>query len=155
MKDYYAALGVSRGASADEIKRAYRKKALELHPDRNPGNKEAEAQFKAASEAYEVLSDDGKRRLYDQYGEAGVNGAAGGHPGGFSSMEEALRTFMGAFGNAGGRGGDSIFDSFFGMEGEGPGAARQGASKKVTLSVTFEEAARGVDREIAIQKFVS
>src|SRR5271156_5782659 len=102
-KDFYATLGISKDASADEIKKAYRKRALECHPDRNPGNPKAEETFKLVSEAYEVLSDDNRRRLYDQYGEEGVRGATGGHPGGgfpggFSSMEEALRTFMGAFG---------------------------------------------------------
>src|SRR5271170_7132182 len=97
-KDFYATLGISKDASADEVKKAYRKKALECHPDRNPGDPKAEAQFKQVSEAYEVLSDDNRRRVYDQYGEEGLRGASmggGGFPGGFSSMEEALRTFMG------------------------------------------------------------
>src|ERR1700743_3170788 len=103
MKDFYATLGIDRNASADEIKKAYRKKALECHPDRNPGDPKAEANFKLVSEAYEILSDESRRRMYDQYREAGVNGPAGmgggsgGFPGGFSSMEEAMRTFMGAF----------------------------------------------------------
>src|SRR5689334_14105580 len=109
MKDYYATLGIAREATPEEIKKAYRKKALECHPDRNPNDHKAEAQFKQVSEAYEVLSDENRRRIYDQYGEEGLPGAGGAGPGGgfgaggFSSMEEALRTFMGAFG--GGRGG--------------------------------------------------
>lgn len=124
MKDYYSILEISRGASDDEIKKAYRKKALECHPDRNQGNPKAEAQFKQVSEAYEVLSDENRRRIYDQYGEDGLKGAGmGGGPGpgaaGFSSMEEALRTFMGAFGGGGGGGGDSLFESFFGHGGGG------------------------------------
>src|SRR5690606_16118450 len=103
-----------RDASPEEVKKAYRKKALEFHPDRNPNNPKAEAQFKLVSEAYEVLSDENRRRMYDQYGEAGLNGGMGGGGpggfaggGGFSSMEEALRTFMGAFGG-GARGGESM-----------------------------------------------
>ena len=80
MKDYYATLGVSKGASPDEIKKAYRKKALECHPDRNPGDPKAEASFKLVSEAYEVLSDDKRRQMFDQYGEAGLGG--GGFGGG-------------------------------------------------------------------------
>ena len=106
MADYYNVLGVSKGASQDEIKKAYRKNALKYHPDRNPGDAQAERQFKSISEAYEVLSDDNKRRIYDQYGadalKGGMGGGPGGHAGGFSSMEEALRTFMGAFGGGGG-----------------------------------------------------
>ena len=123
MKDYYATLGIPRTASQDEIKKAYRKKALEFHPDRNPGDPKAEAEFKRISEAYEILSEENKRRTYDQYGEEGLKGAhmgSGGFGGeGFSTMEEALRTFMGAFGGAGaGRGGgESPFD-FFGGGGE-------------------------------------
>src|SRR4051812_42373480 len=109
MADYYSTLGVSKDASAEEIKKAYRKKALKYHPDKNPDNKEASLKFKEVSEAYETLSDDKKRRIYDQYGEEGLKGAfgggGGGGPGGFSSMEEALRTFMGAFGGGGGAGG--------------------------------------------------
>ncbi|HSX11643.1 MAG TPA: molecular chaperone DnaJ [Chlamydiales bacterium] len=162
-KDYYGTLGVARDASPEEIKKAYRKKALECHPDRNQGNPKAEAQFKLVSEAYEVLSDDNRRRVYDQYGEEGLRGAGpgagpGGFPGGFSSMEEALRTFMGAFGGGrgGGGGGESIFDSFFG--GGGPGAeeeSRKGTSKKATVRVTFEEAARGLEKELAITNYAT
>src|SRR3990167_5495060 len=119
MNDFYSTLGVSREATPEEIKKAYRKKALESHPDRNPDDPKAEEQFKRISEAYEVLSDDNKRRVYDQYGEEGLKGAAGMGGGGFggggfASMEEALRTFMGAFGGSGGRGGESIFDFFGG-----------------------------------------
>ena len=77
-RDYYEILGVQKSASADEIKKAYRKKAIEYHPDKNPGNKEAEEKFKEAAEAYEVLSDQQKRQRYDQFGHAGVNGSAGG-----------------------------------------------------------------------------
>lgn len=161
MKDYYATLGISRGATSEEIKKAYRKKALECHPDRNPGDPKAEATFKQVSEAYEVLSDDNRRRIYDQYGEEGLRGAGmggGGFPGaggGFSSMEEALRTFMGAFGGRGG--GESIFDSFFGGGfGEQEEAEpRKGASKKTTIKISFEEAAKGTEKEVSIYNFAS
>lgn len=164
-KDYYATLGVARGATPEEIKKAYRKKALECHPDRNQGNPKAEEQFKVVSEAYEVLSDENRRRIYDQYGEEGLRGAGmggggggGGFPGGggFSSMEEALRTFMGAFG--GGRGGgESIFESFFGGGGGGfeeEMGARKGTSKKATVRVSFFEAARGTEKELAIVNYI-
>lgn len=161
MKDYYATLGISREASAEEIKKAYRKRALECHPDRNPGDAQAEKDFKAVSEAYEALSDENRRRIYDQYGEEGLKGGGMGgggfHPGGFSSMEEALRTFMGAFGGGGGGGGGGIFDSFFGGGGgfDGAEAARKGSSKKVSITVSFEEAARGVEKEIAIVNYIT
>ncbi len=157
MADYYDVLEVPKTATADEVKKAYRKKALKFHPDKNPNDKDAEKRFKEISEAYEVLSDDKKRQMYDRYGKEGVSaaaGAGGGHPGGFSSMDEALRTFMGAFG---GMGGESIFDSYFGGESSGGGrtARRQGASKRVNLNVSFEEAARGVDKELAITNYVT
>lgn len=156
MTDYYQVLGISRNATADEIKKAYRKLAVKYHPDKNPGDKKAEKAFKGVSEAYEVLSDSTKRQLYDQYGPdavkaQGMGGGAGGAQ--FASMEEALRTFMGAFG--GGGGGESVFDSFFGQEfGGGVEAARQGVSKKVQISISLEEAAKGSEKEIAITKYV-
>lgn len=159
MSDYYSALGIARGASQEEIKKAYRKSALKFHPDRNPGDKEAEKRFKEISEAYEVLSDDKKKQIYDQYGADALRGGAGmgggeGH-GGFSSMEEALRTFMGAFGGGQGRGGDSIFNSFFGFDSEaGEPEAAQGASKKMNLSISFEEAMKGVEKEAVLSNFV-
>lgn len=161
MADYYEILEISRTATADEIKKAYRKKALKYHPDKNPGNADAEKHFKEISEAYEVLSDDKKRQIYDRHGKEAVQGmGAAGHGGGqgFASMDEALRTFMGAFG----MGGDSIFDSFFsggGGDYSGGGAggprAHQGASKRVNITISFEEAAKGVDKELAITNYVT
>lgn len=153
MSEYYDLLGISKDASKDEIKKAYRKQALKYHPDRNKDNPEAEAKFKEISEAYEVLSNDEKRQLYDRFGKDGLQGAPGmgGHgAAGFGSMEEALRTFMGAFGG----GGDTIFDSFFGGDGGGH-AYQAGANKKVTISVTFEEAAKGIEKEANISNYVT
>lgn len=156
MSDYYQTLGLARGASQEEIKKAYRKNALKYHPDKNPGDKDAERKFKEISEAYEVLSDEKKRQIYDQYGADALKGAAGmgggAGPGGFSSMEEALRTFMGAFG---GGGGESIFDTFFGSDGDAHGGPRQGASKKMNITITFEEAIRGVEKEAAISSYAT
>lgn len=157
MADYYDTLEISRNATPDEIKKAYRKKALQYHPDKNPGNSEAEKNFKEISEAYEVLSDEKKRQLYDRHGKAGVQGSAGGmHQ---ETMDEALRTFMGAFGMGGGGGGESIFD-FFGGGGEfvgreARGGPRQGASKRANVAISFEEAAKGVDKELAIANYIS
>jgi molecular chaperone DnaJ len=160
MKDYYSILDIPKSASADDIKKAYRKKALKFHPDKNPDNKEAEAKFKEVSEAYEVLSDENKRKIYDQYGEEGLKGfAGGGGPGGaqgFSSMEEALRTFMGAFGGGGGFGSESIFDSFFGGSFEGGSQGpMKGASRKISMQITFEEAVLGTEKDIYLSRLVT
>ncbi len=161
MADYYAVLGIAKGATQDEIKKAYRKSAIKFHPDKNPGDPKAEVKFKEISEAYEVLSDEKKRQIYDQYGADALKGGAGmggagGMGGGFSSMEEALRTFMGAFGGGGGaRGGDSIFDTFFGHDPEEASSARQGASKKMNLTISFEEAVKGVEKEVAITNYAN
>lgn len=156
MADYYDLLEIQKSATADEIKKAYRKMALKYHPDKNPGDAEAEKRFKEISEAYEVLSDEKKREMYDRYGKDGIHAGmgAGGHgAGGFSSMEDALRTFMGAFG------GDSMFESIFGGgfgggHGGGGQSGRQGASKRVNITLTFEEAAKGVDKELVINNYV-
>src|ERR1700722_9987079 len=118
MTDYYNTLDISKGATAEEIKKAYRKKAVKYHPDKNPGDSEAEKKFKEISEAYEVLSDEKKRQVYDRYGKDGLSGFAGGAPHSQESMDEALRTFMSAFG---GGGADNIFESFFGGDFGGGG----------------------------------
>lgn len=153
MTDYYQVLDVAKGASQDDIKKAYRKKALQYHPDRNPGDKEAEKKFKEISEAYEVLSDDKKRQIYDRYGADAVNAQTGPQAHHHASMDEALRTFMGAFG------GESIFEQLFGGGGGGHGYGeayqQQGASKRVNLSISFEEAVRGADKELAITNYVT
>lgn len=153
--DYYETLDVPRSASPEEIKKAYRKKALEFHPDKNPGDPEAEKRFKAISEAYQALSDPQKREIYDRYGAQGLAGAgAGAGAAGYASMDDALRTFMGAFG---GMGLDSIFESFFGGGGgpeAGVHAARQGTSKRVSMTVSFAEAAQGIEKEVVISNFV-
>lgn len=151
MVDYYDILEVQRNATPEEIKKAYRQKALKYHPDKNPGDADAEKRFKEISEAYEVLSDEKKRQIYDRHGKEGLQGAGMPGGGGFASMDEALRTFMGAFG---GMGGDSIFESFFGGGGPSTRMHRQGASKRVNMSLSFEEAARGIDKELAISNYV-
>ena len=145
-RDYYEVLGVEKGASADEIKKAYRKSAMKYHPDRNPGDKEAEEKFKEIGEAYEVLSDDQKRSRYDQFGFAGVDpnygagaGGAGYGPGGFGGF--------GGFGDFG-----DIFSEFFGGSSRGgasQNAPRRGENIMTNLELTFEEAAFGCEKEVA------
>jgi molecular chaperone DnaJ len=149
-RDYYEVLGVARDASIDDIKKAYRKLALQYHPDKNPGNKEAEEKFKEISEAYEVLSDTEKRQTYDQYGHAAF--APGGGRGGFGGfggidLEEALRTFMGAFGGAG-----SIFEDFFGggRERGAQDTPTRGADLRFDLEIEFEEAVCGSQRDVTL-----
>ncbi|MBI5273554.1 MAG: molecular chaperone DnaJ [Chlamydiales bacterium] len=159
MTDYYATLGVSKESTQEEIKKAYRKQAIKWHPDKNPDDPEAEKKFKEVSEAYDVLSDENKRRIYDQYGADALRGAAaGGGPrgGGFASMDEALRTFMNAFGSGGG-GGESIFDSFFGggFGGQAGAYESKGANKKLSLSISFEEAIKGVEKEVFITRLMN
>ena len=145
-RDYYEVLGVEKGASADEIKRAYRKAAMKYHPDRNPGDKEAEEKFKEVGEAYEVLSDDEKRARYDQYGFAGVdpNFNAGGAYGGSG---------FGGFGDFGDLG--DIFGEFFGggsRRGSTANTPRRGENAMGRLELTFEEAAFGCDKEVSVQR---
>ena len=143
-RDFYEVLGVSRSASKDEIKKAYRKMAIQYHPDKNPGNKEAEEMFKEAAEAYEVLSDDNKRSRYDQYGHAGVGGAAGGgFSGGGMSMEDIFSQFGdifgGHFGGFGGFGG-------FGSSGRSRTRVNKGSDLRVKVKLTLEEIANGVEK---------
>jgi len=152
--DYYEVLGVDRGADTDAIKSAYRKLAMKYHPDRNPGDKSAEERFKEATEAYEVLRDSQRRRMYDQYGHAGLGQAAGGFGGGFSGfggfdLGDALRAFMRDFG-----GGGSVFDDFFGMSGGGRQRVNRGEDLRVRIRVTLEEVATGVEKTIKVNRQV-
>ena len=142
-RDYYEVLGVSKQASVEEIKRAYRKLALKYHPDRNPGDKEAEERFKEAAEAYEVLRDPEKRQLYDLYGHQGVSSGTGFQ--GFSSADDIFSAF------------NDLFEDFFGFStrhsrrGHGFGP-EPGSDLRYDLSITFMEAAKGTEKEIEIQR---
>ncbi len=150
-RDYYEILGVPRDAAADQIKSAYRKIALKYHPDRNKDNKDAEAKFKEAAEAYAVLSDAEKRKRYDQFGHAGVGGAGMGRGGaGGFSMEDIFRSFGDIFGGGGGGGGFS-FENLFGGGG-GRGGPRRGASLRADIQVTLEEVATGVEKELELTR---
>ena len=148
-RDYYEVLGVSRDAEQDAIKKAYRKLAIKYHPDKNPGNEEAEAKFKEAAEAYEVLSDKDKRSRYDRYGHAGVDGQSGGFRGGMT-MEDIFSQFGDIFGDIGG----SPFESFFTGGGGGRSRARgqKGSNLRIKVSLTLEEIATGVDKKIKVKK---
>ena len=154
-RDYYEVLGVDKNASADEIKKAYRKLAVKYHPDKNPGDKEAEEKFKEAAEAYSILSDADKKARYDQFGHAGVDGAGPDFSGGFGNLNDILNDlFGGAFG--GGFGG---FSGFGGGFGGGRGGQRQqrvyrGRDIRVRVKLTLEEIAKGVEKEISIEKSV-
>jgi molecular chaperone DnaJ len=152
-RDYYEVLGVAKGATADEIKKAYRKVAMAHHPDRNPGDKSAEEKFKEAAEAYEILSDNDKKAQYDRYGHAGVSGnGRGGYGGGGMNMEDIFSQFGDVFG-------EDIFGSFFGG---GRGGSRGGqrsrgiraSNLRVKLKLTFEEIAKGVTKNIKVKKYI-
>jgi molecular chaperone DnaJ len=145
-RDYYEVLGVDKKADDEAIKKAYRKLALENHPDRNPGNAEAEKRFKEAAEAYAVLSDAQKRQRYDQFGHAAVDGPQGGG-GGFQSAEDIFAAFGDMFGGGGG----GFFEQFFGGGGR-RGRGRRGASLKVDLELTLEEVATGVKKTIELKR---
>lgn len=155
MKDYYGDLGIQKGATKDEIKKAYRKMSKQYHPDLNPGNKDAEEKFKKASEAYEVLSDDTKRTQYDQFGRTASGqsnyGGAGGGFSGFSGFQGGGGDFD--FGNI-----NDIFESFFGNSyGTHQGSRRRqrqsGSDLETTITISFEESYSGVNKEIKVNKY--
>jgi molecular chaperone DnaJ len=148
-RDYYEILNVSKSASADEIKKAYRKKAIQYHPDKNPGDKVSEENFKEAAEAYEVLSDPQKRQRYDQYGHAGVGGAAGGGFGGANmNMEDIFSHFGDIFGGH--------FGGFSGFGGSQRGGqrVRRGSDLRVKVKLNLSEIAIGVEKKIKVKKYV-
>lgn len=146
-RDFYEVLGISKSANEGEIKKAYRKMALKYHPDKNPGDSEAEDKFKEAAEAYEVLSDPNKKARYDQYGHAGLGGGAGGFGGGMN-MDDIFSQFGDIFGGFGGGG------SFGGSRGGGQRVVR-GTNLRVKMKLTLEEIADGVRKKIKVNKLVN
>jgi molecular chaperone DnaJ len=153
-RDYYEVLGVNKNASAEEIKKAYRKLALRYHPDRNKGDKDAEEKFKEATEAYEVLRDPEKRALYDQYGHAGMSGAGAGAGGPFGfgtefDLADALRAFMRDFGSFG-------FEDFFGgrTSGRTRGGGNRGRDLQIKVKLGLRDVAKGVEKQIKVKKLV-
>jgi len=149
-RDYYEVLGVGKSASGEEIKKAYRKVAMKYHPDRNPGDKEAEEKFKEAAEAYEVLRDEQKRARYDRFGHAGMSGAGGfgGQSAGGMRMEDIFSNFGDIFG-------DDMFGSFFG--GGGSGRRRnnaRGSNLRIKLKLTYAEIANGATKKIKVKKHI-
>ena len=151
-RDFYEILSVSKSATADEIKKSYRKVAMQYHPDRNPGDKSAEEKFKEAAEAYEILSDQDKRAQYDRYGHAGVSGNGRGGYGGNMNMDDIFSQFGDIFG-------EDIFGSFFGGGARGGGGQRRargtrGSNLRIKLKLNYEEIAKGVTKSIKVKKYV-
>lgn len=148
-KDYYDVLGIGKSASQDEIKKAYRKLAMQFHPDRNPGDKQAEENFKEAAEAYEVLSSDEKRAKYDRYGHSGLKGDPSFQ--GFSNVNDIFSHFSDIFG------GSSIFDEFFGgtqqQRSRQRTSGQPGSDLKISLKLTLEEIATGTTKKVKIKKY--
>jgi molecular chaperone DnaJ len=153
-RDYYEILGVSRTAKEDEIKKAYRKVAMQYHPDRNPGDKASEEKFKEAAEAYEVLSDPEKKRRYDQFGHAGTSGNGGFGGSGGMRMEDIFANFGDIFSEYGG---GSPFEAFFGGGGgrSSRGRGVRGSNLRVTMSLDLKEVSTGAHKTIKVKKYVS
>lgn len=153
-RDYYDVLGVTRSSSADDIKKAYRKMAIKYHPDKNPGDKKSEDNFKEAAEAYEVLSNAEKKKRYDQFGHAGGAASAngGGYGGGNMNMEDIFSQFGDIFGGGGG----SPFDSFFGGQQQSRGGRRvsRGSNLRIKVKLNLEEIAKGVEKKVKVNKQV-
>ncbi|MFT4018691.1 MAG: molecular chaperone DnaJ [Agriterribacter sp.] len=150
-RDYYEILGISKSASADEIKKAYRKVAMQYHPDRNPGDKAAEDKFKEAAEAYEVLSDSNKKAQYDRFGHAGVGNNRGGFGGGGMNMDDIFSQFGDVFG-------EDIFGSFFGGARSGGGGRHRGtkgSNLRVKIKLNYEEIANGATKTIKVKKYIN
>ncbi|MBC8265485.1 MAG: molecular chaperone DnaJ [Flavobacteriales bacterium] len=149
-RDYYEILGVSKNADAKQIKKAYRKLALKFHPDKNPDDKAAEEKFKEAAEAYEVLSNSDKKQRYDQYGHAGMQGAAGGgFGGGGMNMDDIFSQFGDVFGGA------HPFESFFGGGARGRQRVVKGSNLRIRLSLNLKEVSQGVDKKIKVSRLVN
>ncbi len=152
-RDYYEILGVTKSASADEIKKAYRKVAMQYHPDRNPGDKAAEDKFKEAAEAYEILSDQDKRAQYDRFGHAGVAGNGRGGYGGNMNMDDIFSQFGDIFG-------EDIFENFFGGQARGRGQGgrprgSRGSNLRIKIKLTYEEIAKGASKTVKVKKHIT
>ena len=150
-KDYYDLLGVAKNVTADDLKKAYRKLAIKYHPDKNPGDKEAEEKFKEIAEAYGVLSDSDKKARYDRFGHEGVGGASGFGGAGNVNMEDIFSQFGDIFGDG------SPFGSFFGggRSGGARKAVRKGSDLRIKLKLNVEEIANGVEKKIKVKRYVS
>ncbi|MCE2789466.1 MAG: molecular chaperone DnaJ [Saprospiraceae bacterium] len=151
-RDYYEILGVEKTADESAIKKAYRKVAMQYHPDRNPDDKEAEEKFKEAAEAYEVLSDPNKKAKYDRFGHAGMENMGGGYSGGGMTMEDIFQHFGDVFGDGG-----SPFESFFGGQSgsRGRGTGQKGSNLRIKVALTLEEIEAGTTKKIKVKKQVA